>query len=384
MRWMLAALLWATALGGACPALANDSTVPLEVAYFYSPNCLNCREVSKRLDDIEASYGDRVSVIRHDILTNEGLMRMIAYEDQQEVTAENPPVIFVGDQYLAELEPILERLSTVLDEELAYHETRGGGALTSAPASEDDQARVLHRFASYRATTVAVAGLIDGVNPCAFTTIVFLLSMLAFLGKGRRELAIVGASFTAAIFGTYLLLGVGLLAAIKTFAVSRGISLVLTYVVAALTFTLAGWCFVDAIRFWRTGKVPKGALGMPNAIKQRVHKVIRTGLKTPSLVVGSFVVGALVAILESICTGQVYLPTILFVFRTTDRRLQALGYLALYNLMFILPLVVLVGLSYWGVGSQRLGDVMRKHLGAAKVLLGVLFVGLGVLLLATI
>ncbi|MHC4986023.1 MAG: hypothetical protein ACYTFO_07700 [Planctomycetota bacterium] len=222
------------------------------------------------------------------------------------------------------------------------------------------------------------------MNPCAFTTIVFLLSMLAFLGKGRRELAIVGVSFTAAIFVTYLLLGIGLLAAIKTFAVTRGISLVLTYVVAALTFVLAGWCFVDAFRFARSGQVPKGALGMPAAVKQRVHKVIRTGLKTPSLILGSLGVGFLVAILESICTGQVYLPTILFVFRTTDRRLEALGYLTLYNVMFILPLVVLVALSYWGVGSQRLGAVMRKRLGTVKVLLGVLFVALGVLLLATI
>ena len=47
----------------------------------------------------------------------------------------------------------------------------------------------------------AVAGLIDGVNPCAFATIIFLISMLAFLVQGKREMLTIGFGFTFAVFG---------------------------------------------------------------------------------------------------------------------------------------------------------------------------------------
>jgi len=44
-----------------------------------------------------------------------------------------------------------------------------------------------------------------------FRSIVFLLSMLAYLGKDRRQIAAAGAGFVAATFATYLVLGLGLL-----------------------------------------------------------------------------------------------------------------------------------------------------------------------------
>ena len=62
----------------------------------------------------------------------------------------------------------------------------------------------------------------------------------------------------------------------------------------------------------------------------------------------------------------------------------AFAYLVLYNLMFILPLVVLTALAYFGVGSQRLGKFFTQNLVLAKILMGVLFVGLGILLVVKI
>ena len=57
---------------------------------------------------------------------------------------------------------------------------------------------IVAQFQGFRAGAVALAGLLDGINPCAFTTVVFLLSMLPYLGKTKRELAVVGVGFTAA------------------------------------------------------------------------------------------------------------------------------------------------------------------------------------------
>ena len=251
----------------------------------------------------------------------------------------------------------------------------GGGAVPS---------ELLRRFERFTAPAVALVGLIDGINPCAFTTIVFLLSMLAYLGRGRRELAVVGVGFTAAVFGTYLLLGLGLLGAVKAFSVSHGISAGLTYAVAGLAFVLAGWSLLDFVRYVRTRDPAAVTLALPRAVTARIHQVIRRGLTRPRLLAGSITVGCLVAVLESLCTGQVLLPTIVFLARAPGLRGPAVGYLLLYNVMFILPLLAIMLVAYFGVGSDRLGRFLRRHLAAFKLALATLFAALGALLLATL
>ena len=111
--------------------------------------------------------------------------------------------------------------------------------------------------------------------------------------------------------------------------------------------------------------------------------MIRTGLTTRGLVIGSLSVGFLVSILESLCTGQVYLPTIVFMTRAPGMQAAAVGYLLLYNVMFILPLVAVLAMAGFGVRSDTLGNMLRKRLALAKFGMAGLFVGLGVLLLAT-
>ncbi len=111
---------------------------------------------------------------------------------------------------------------------------------------------------------------------------------------------------------------------------------------------------------------------------------IRSGLKTHGLVVGSIVIGFLVALLESLCTGQVYLPTIVFVARSPTMRGDAIAYLLFYNLMFILPLIGVFIVAYCGVSSDRLGRLLRGNLAIVKLAMALLFAALGVLVLTTI
>jgi hypothetical protein len=260
----------------------------------------------------------------------------------------------------------------------------GGSAnADDAPPPEDPPQVLTRTFDRFSALTVAGAGLIDGVNPCAFTTIIFLLSMLGYLGKTRRQLVIVGVGFTSAVFITYFLLGLGLLGAVKTFAVSQGLSRGLAYAVAGLTFLLAIWSFIDFLRYIRSRDTRTVTLGLPKSIKQRIHTVIRKGLKTRNLLIGSISVGVLVSILESMCTGQVYLPTLVYIIQLFGLRVDAIGYLLLYYLMFILPLVAILAVAYAGISSDRLGQFLRRHLGWLKLALACLFALLATVVLWT-
>ena len=71
--------------------------------------------------------------------------------------------------------------------------------------------------------------------------------------------------------------------------------------------------------------------------------------------------GFVVSILEFTCTGQVYLPTILFVTNIPSMRVSATSYLVLYNVMFIVPLLIIFGIVYWGVTSEQLGFFLRRE-----------------------
>ncbi len=363
---------------------------PLRVVAFYSPTCIGCKDLEKALASTAERWGGRIRIERHKLKDIDDFKDLFDYEDLYEAEEDDSTKVFVGEQYMVGTGAIVGRLNDVIARELEK------GSVTLAPPTPETQetaesgapdsvpAKIKERFKGFKVGAVGLAGLVDGVNPCAFTTIVFLLSMLAYLGKSRRQLAVVGVGFTAAVFVTYFLLGLGALHAIKSFSVGSGIARAITYVVAAMALGLSVWSLIDFIRYKLTGDVKKATLGLPKSIRAKVNKVIREGLKTRGLLVGSVSIGFLVALLESLCTGQVYLPTLVFVLREPSLRTAAIGYLLFYNAMFILPLAVILVVSYLGVGSDRLGRFLRGHLGALKLAMAVVFAGLGIFLLATV
>jgi thiol:disulfide interchange protein len=111
-------------------------------------------------------------------------------------------------------------------------------------------------------------------------------------------------------------------------------------------------------------------------LRRRINKVIRESAQMRAFVAVAFFTGFVVSLLELACTGQVYLPTIISVMSQPDLAAQAFLYLLLYCLMFILPLVVVFALSYFGTSSEQLGQFINRHTSTIKFLTGLLFVGL--------
>ena len=115
-------------------------------------------------------------------------------------------------------------------------------------------------------------------------------------------------------------------------------------------------------------------------MKLRIHKVVSENLTGSSLVLGAVITGFIVTLLEAVCTGQVYLPTIVLMTRQGGLRLQGWLYLILYNFLFVLPLLIVMLLAYWGLTWKSLSSATQKHLPLLKVLLGIVLIGLAVFL----
>ena len=104
---------------------------------------------------------------------------------------------------------------------------------------------------------------------------------------------------------------------------------------------------------------------------------MKEGISAKSLLLGGIIIGTLVTALESVCTGQMYVPTLVVMAKSGMSK--AWGYLLLYNLMFILPLVVVFILTYFGLRTPTLLGWSKKNVVISKVLLGAFFLLLAVL-----
>lgn len=246
-------------------------------------------------------------------------------------------------------------------------------------------AEVIKRFSSFGILTIIGAGLIDGINPCAFTVLVFFISFLSFAGYGTKRLLILGISFISAVFLTYILLGVGLFKFMQSLEVFATLSKIVYFGIAALAIVLGIYSLYDWHIYRKTGNPEEIKLRLPDFIKFRIQKIIQDSSRNSKrtmidLTLAVFLSGVVVSLLESICTGQTYVPTIAYVLKTSSLRVKAIFYLVLYNLMFITPLVIIFITALLGANSEVFSKMGRKYLGSVKLLTAFLFFLLGILL----
>lgn len=244
----------------------------------------------------------------------------------------------------------------------------------------------IKRFLSFGVLTVISAGLIDGINPCAFTVIVFFISFLTFVGYKKKELVILGSSFILAVFIAYVLIGLGLFKFIQSLEIFTAFSIIVYHTIAFLSFSLGVLSIYDYYIYKKTASTQNIKLKLPEFIKKKIQKIVQDAARNKNkamvdLTLAIFFSGFLVSILESICTGQVYVPTIAYVLKVPDLRVKALTYLLLYNLMFVLPLVGVFLCALLGGTSERFSKAGRKYLGDIKLLMAFLFFMLGALIL---
>lgn len=360
------------------PVAANSEAAPVYLAYFFDPTCLECARVSAQLETLQARYDNlvvRTYDVREESALNEAMCEKYGLPDEYRLVA---PVIFVGNNSLTPEEITEARLKTIIENpQTAQIPAPWEGLVVDETEAES---RIVERFNQFSVLAVASAGLLDGVNPCAFTTIIFFVSYLALVGRKGRDILLVGAAFTAAVFLTYLAMGLGLAEVVRQIGAFSIIGQIIYGITALVCLALAALSLWDYVKI-RQGRLNDIALQLPAALKKRIHHTIRTRSRMSGFVWAAFGAGVLVSVFELACTGQVYLPTIIFVTGVAQMRLTAIAYLVLYNFMFIVPLVAVFAVTYWGTSSQQLTNLFRDKAGLIKlftaVLFGVLAVWLG-------
>jgi len=345
--------------------------IPIFVAYFYQTGCNECSRVDADLVYLNSKY-PQMQIVEFNIYDHADLatwmIEQIGFEGDF-----NTPALFIGEDVVIGEEIHPETIIPILEK---YRETgTEPGWLEYDP--EQGQESIIDRFKNMGWLAVVAAGLIDGINPCAFATLIFFVSYLTLSGRRGKEVLLVGGAFTLGVFLAYLAVGLGLYQLLDLVGSTLDI---IAKVVYALTgvfcLVLAVLSFID-YRKARQGKIDEMLLNLPEPLRNRINATIRKGRKTSNYMVGAFVAGILISFLELACTGQVYLPTIIFVSSIPEMRLQALLYLVIYNLLFILPLVVIFVLVYFGTTSKDLTRFLQERAALVKFSMGIVFITLG-------
>ncbi|MCB2213593.1 hypothetical protein KQI52_15875 [bacterium] len=355
-------------------ATAADDTIrgQVDLIFFHSPGCRTCNRIMEfTLPGLQQRWGDRLDVHEVDLDERHGYARLLAARDHYGVEKRAGSfLVAVGDTALQTTADLYNRLDRSIEKALRDN-AQTYMALDIEPEEGVQKTRSVFRSMGF--WTVTGAGLLDGLNPCAFATIVFFISLLSYAGSTKRQILIVGTGFSVSVFAVYLLLGLGAFRALQALSAYSLIGTIIWWLTIGLLAALILLSLRDTIQYFRTGQTRDAFLQLSRGTKRRIHESMRRGLKTSNLLLASIGIGATVTLFEAACTGQVYLPAIVLMLNDPLMSDQAWLYLVLYNLLFIVPLLVVFALTYIGIGSSSFADWSKRHYGLTRIALTLLF-----------
>ena len=379
-------LLLVLALAAAsCAAWAK----PVDAVLFTSPYCPHCRHLKQDgfPQTFKEKYKGQVHLVEYDLTQDANNVIFSQTMEAYQLESAGIPMLVIGETvlqgYPSQIGPGAD---TAVAQALRNNETTRVPGLQT---EEDLLSTHETLFSQITLWAIIGAGLADGVNPCAFAVIVFFVSFLAAYKYTKKEIIVVGSAYCLAVFLAYVLMGLGAFHVLYAMKAFKYVTLVVQWGMVGLCGVFLLLSLYDFIVYQRTKKSEKMLLQLPTNYKVYIHKVMRFFLKDKHssvwrLLLAAFLVGFVVSGVEAVCTGQVYLPTIVVILKEVNQHFwRATEFLLFYNLMFILPLVLVFVLTLCGKESATFNNWLKKHLGLTKFLLCLVFLGLLVLLLAT-
>lgn len=218
--------------------------------------------------------------------------------------------------------------------------------------------------------------IVDGFNPCTIWVLSFLLVLLTSVSYSRKRLFIVGFSFLAVVFIIYFLF----------MAAWLNLFLVLGYIkflrigvaIVALTAGL-----INCKELFLFGKGPSLMISSKNKIRivkkiEDMKEFIKKG-SLPPLIISSVGLAAFASLVEIPCTaGWPVLYTKILSEKVLQRNTLFYAYLLFYNLVYIIPLLIIVIIFIYFLKGRKMTQRQGKIIKFAG---GFLMIALGIILL---
>ncbi len=212
------------------------------------------------------------------------------------------------------------------------------------------------------------AAAIDSVNPCAIGVLILMVSVILGQGGSPRRLLKVGGAYIFAIFFTYLVAGLGLVYFFSTIPIVLAEYL---SIAVGILVILAGVLEIKDYFWYGKGL----SLQIPTKYANKIHDWSTSNKSTW----GVMLLGAFVAAVELPCTGAPYLAIITIL--RVDFTVWAFLLMALYNLIFVGPLIIILVMVASGTKISDVSKWKEESKGNMRLAMGLMFVALGWILI---
>jgi hypothetical protein len=370
-----------------------DGAPSVQIYYFYSPTCPHCQAAKPFLDSLPERF-PWLEVQRFSVKDNRVNARFY-YETAKAVGVEALSVpgfafcrqVLIGydtaETTGAELARALEACHAERVSAATSPVAAEPGQPGSPPGAEMSAGRpsgtTVHlpiigtidaQALSLPVMTVMLAG-VDAFNPCAFFVLLFLLSLLVH-AKSRARMLVIGGTF---VLFSGLIYFVFMAAWLNVFLIAGELR-VITAIAGLVALTIGALNIKDFFLFKQGPSLSIPESAKPGLFK-RMREIVSTGNMLPML--ASTVVLAIVAnSYELLCTAGFPMVYTRALTLADLEPWQYYAWLAAYNVIYVLPLLAIVLVFTYTMGSRKLAESEGR---ALKLVSGCMMFGFGLLLL---
>ena len=343
-----------------------------EYILFYGNGCPHCAKVEDYINDNK--LGKQFDIVQKEVFFNKNnLNELDGYLEKHKLTYDNIGVPFLiinswtDCDYINGDTNIIEYFSGKLAQitAAACKDTALSGGVQPVEKS------LKQRLAFF--WIMLPAAISDSINPCAFAVMLLLLSTILTRHKSRRKTFFAGAMFCLAVFVTYLAMGVWLFSALAT----SNNTLVLKLIVWILWLLV--W-LANLKDYFRYGK--RFVMEVPFSRRPKMQDLIYK-VSSP---LWAFFIGILVSLFLLPCSSGPYFTILWFMSsQSKDLNLRWYIYLIVYNLIFVLPmLIIAIMVSLWYTSVDRLAKIKHEKTKLIHLIVWILMLGLWIYVLTTI
>jgi len=207
---------------------------------------------------LRQKYGPKLEIKELEISSLPNFELLLKLEGQAGRSIDKtPPLIFIGQDILEGALAIREDLDGLIGK----YQARGGSDFPDMNLSSVSKVGSSNEFRKISLAALIAGALVDGLNPCAFTTLIFLISYLAFIGRKGRQLLISGLLFSLGVFIAYFLAGVGIIETLKQLQAFQFINNALHWIVFGMAVLLGSLNFYDYFAL-KSGRLDRVKLGL--------------------------------------------------------------------------------------------------------------------------
>ena len=338
--------------------LLLSSLYAVEIIDYYGAGCPHCAKTDAMFTTLQSEY--ELNIVKKEVRSNPAyLEEMFAAYRQfgQDPNTGGIPTLVLDNKTMIVGEMTEEKWRQLLDDCSAGNCPAGmftQETLYSGEVVEPNPQEIQ----SLTIWSLVAAAVVDSINPCTIAIMAMLLGMV-LISDGRKKMLVSGMLFISIVFVCYLTMGFGILKVLDNPALTDIFYKLSTFgmlVIAALE-----------IRAYFDYKAGFMAIEMPNFLRPHAKAVIEKATSLPGIAVAAL----FCSLFLLPCSSGPYLAVLAIIAKGATA--EYIGYLILYNVIFVLPMIIVTLAIYFGYTTvEKVGDAKERYIRQIHLVSGII------------